>query len=213
MATDGSSMPTRLRTITLVAGVAFFSAVLITGAYEISHERILENERARLIASLNSVVDRPSSAEILATELALPPGDDDARIEQIFAMRQGARLVGWVYAFMAPAGYNGPIRMLLGIAPDGRIMRARVLRHRETPGLGDAIETEKSDWIRQFDGKSLGAPPVWALKADNGSFDALTGATVTPRAVVAAIESVLRYHSIHEPALTTELENTPYAPL
>ncbi|MGD8808520.1 MAG: RnfABCDGE type electron transport complex subunit G [Gammaproteobacteria bacterium] len=212
MATDREATSKRLRTIALVAGVAFCSAVIITGAYEISHERILENQRARLLASLNSVIDDRYASEVTAIELQVPDGDEGDQIERIFAMQRDATLIAWVYAFVAPQGYNGPIEMLAGIRPDGTITRARVLQHRETPGLGDGIEAEKSDWIHQFDGKSLSEPSVWALKVDNGTFDAMTGATVTPRAVVAGIESVLRYHSAHEPELVAELERAETSP-
>ena len=67
--------------------------------------------------------------------------------------------------------------------------------HRETPGLGDYIEEERSDWIYGFDGKSLDNPPLerWAVKKDGGAFDQLTGATITPRAIVKAVRKTLIY--------------------
>ena len=205
MATDAKQTLLRLKPVALVAGVALCSAVIVTAAWEVSHERILENERARLLASLNSVLDEESTGTAVATELSLPRIDDAGQIEQIFAMQQESRLIAWVYAFVAPQGYNGPIELLVGIRSDGTISRVRVLRHRETPGLGDVIEPEKSEWIRQFEGRSLGDPSTWALSLDGGSFDSITGATITPRAVVSAIESTLRYHSAHEQTLRNQL--------
>ena len=79
----------------------------------------------------------------------------------------------------------------------------RVVSHRETPGLGDAIDRERSDWIEQFAGKSLGNPDPkkWKVKKDGGAFDQLTGATITPRAVVAAVKRTLRYYRAHREAL------------
>ena len=185
----------------LVAGVALGSGLLITGAWELSHERILQNERTRLLASLTSVLDRASASEPVALELALPEGGRIPQVTQLYAMLDGDRVIAWVYVAVAPQGYNGPIELLVGVRPDHAIAGARVLRHRETPGLGDAIETEKSDWISQFQGTSLSNPSDWALANDGGSFDAITGATVTPRAVVAAIEAVLQYHETHVEAL------------
>ena len=72
----------------------------------------------------------------------------------------------------------------------------RVLAHRETPGLGDAIEAERSDWILGFAGKSLTGPPAerWKVKRDGGVFDQFTGATITPRAVVKAVKNTLLYY-------------------
>jgi electron transport complex protein RnfG len=69
----------------------------------------------------------------------------------------------------------------------------RVLKHSETPGLGDKIEPAKDDGIHAFDGKSLGDPAAdkWAVKKDGGVFDQFAGATITPRAVVRAVKGGL----------------------
>ena len=69
------------------------------------------------------------------------------------------------------------------------------VNHRETPGLGDAIEVERSDWILDFDDKAIGDPPQakWKVKRDGGEFDQFTGATITPRAVVGAVRDSLIY--------------------
>ncbi|HAD09787.1 MAG TPA: electron transporter RnfG, partial [Porticoccaceae bacterium] len=48
---------------------------------------------------------------------------------------------------VAPDGYSGDIRLIVGINRDGTIAGVRVLDHRETPGLGDKIDLKKSDWI------------------------------------------------------------------
>ena len=65
----------------------------------------------------------------------------------------------------------------------------------ETPGLGDKIDEQKSDWILGFSGKSLGNPPEekWKVKKDGGIFDQFTGATITPRKVVASVKRTLLY--------------------
>src|SRR5690606_19926340 len=95
------------------------------------------------------------------------------------------------------------IRLLVGISADGILTGVRVLSHRETPGLGDPIELRKSPWILQFDGKRLDDPPeaLWAVEKDGGIFDGLTGATVTPRAVVRAVRNTLLYFERHRDEL------------
>ena len=72
----------------------------------------------------------------------------------------------------------------------------RVVKHAETPGLGDAVEVRKSPWINDFAGKSLTDPTQdrWRVKRDGGDFDQFTGATITPRAVVAAVRNTLLYY-------------------
>lgn len=92
-------------------------------------------------------------------------------------------------------GYNGEIRMLVGIDEQQRISGVRVTQHQETPGLGDDIERRRSEWITAFDGLALNSLPPggWAVSKDGGHFDAFTGATITPRAVVDAVHSALQY--------------------
>lgn len=96
-------------------------------------------------------------------------------------------------------GYSGEIQVLLGVDPEGRILGVRVIRHTETPGLGDKIELAKSDWVLAFNGRSLGDPPPerWAVKKDGGVFDQFTGATITPRATVKAVKEGLVLFAAH----------------
>ena len=70
-----------------------------------------------------------------------------------------------------------------------------VIYHKETPVLGVKIDIKKSDWVRSFEGRSLDntAEPNWAVKKDGGDFDQMTGATITPRAIVNAVYKGLRY--------------------
>ena len=89
-------------------------------------------------------------------------------------------------------GYNGEIKLLIGIAPDHKtLLGVRVLAHKETPGLGDKIEARIHPWILQFAGKSL-ANTRFAVKKDGGDIDSFTGATITPRAVTNQVAEVLR---------------------
>ena len=103
--------------------------------------------------------------------------------------------VAVVLKFAAVNGYNGKIQLLAGINLNGSLTGVRVLNHTETPGLGDAIEIEKSNWVLGFSGRSLHHPSKesWAVRRDGGSFDQFTGATITPRAVVGALHLALEY--------------------
>lgn len=113
----------------------------------------------------------------------------------IYRARRGGQPVAALMELTTPDGYNGNIRLLLGIRQDGVVLGVRVLSHKETPGLGDGIERRKSDWITQFDGRSLGDPPAagWAVQRQGGVYDQLTGATITSRAVIQAVQRGLEY--------------------
>ena len=95
------------------------------------------------------------------------------------------------------------IHLLIGVSRDGVLTGVRAVSHRETPGLGDAIDVQKSKWITHFDGKSLASPARerWAVDKDDGDFDSITGATVTSRAVVKGVKNALLYFERHRDEL------------
>lgn len=106
-----------------------------------------------------------------------------------------------IFPVTAPDGYTTHIDMIVGIHTDGSLAGVRVIDHKETPGLGDKIETRKSDWIQQFAGMDLKTPNTaeneWAVKKDGGQFDQFTGATITPRAVVRSVRLALEFFQAH----------------
>jgi electron transport complex protein RnfG len=194
-----------VRSLIVVGVVAVAAAALVTSSYELSKDRIAANQRARLVASLNSVLD-PALGDTDLNPVLVDARDEllgSAGPIDVFIIMQGGRPAAAVFATIAPDGYNAEIQLLIGISPDERVTGVRAVRHRETPGLGDAIEIGKSNWIRQFDGKSLADPTLalWAVDRDEGAFDSLTGATVTPRAVVKAVKNTLLYFGAHKDEL------------
>jgi electron transport complex protein RnfG len=100
---------------------------------------------------------------------------------------------GFIVPAITQQGYNGEIKMWVGVDQTGTITGVRVIEHRETPGLGDKIMLQVSDWIMGFNGKSLQNPTAdgWRVRKDGGDFDHFTGATITPRAVVQAVHYAL----------------------
>lgn len=130
---------------------------------------------------------------------------------QAWVARRDGQPVGMIMPAVASDGYSGDIRLLVGIDLQGEVLGVRVTNHRETPGLGDRIETRKSDWIKSFDGKSLGNPhpKQWNVKKNGGAFDQFTGATITPRAVVKAVHRSLIYFRQNRRAILERLNAAP----
>jgi Na+-translocating ferredoxin:NAD+ oxidoreductase subunit G len=191
----------------LIGGVlAIAAAVAVTSTYEWSRGRIAANDRARIVARLNSVLD-PSlrGRDLTTTRLAVTDverlGSDDP--VDVFVIGEAGEPVAVLFASVAPHGYNAAINLLVGVSPAGAVTRVRAVAHRETAGLGDAIDAAKSDWIEQFNARSLTAPVIgqWAVEQDDGEFDAITGATVTSRAVVTAVKNTLLYFEQHRTEL------------
>ena len=190
----------RLHQIPITAAVLLLFAVtgtlLVALTFEGTREQIAANEREALLRKLNVLIPRQrydnaifqdtiqvSNAHLLGTGEPVT----------VYRARRGGEPVALVIAPVAPDGYSGTIRLLVGINLDGSLSGVRTLAHRETPGLGDKIEAERNDWILGFDGKSLDNPSLasWQVKRDGGAFDQFTGATITPRAVTRAVARTL----------------------
>ncbi len=185
-----------------LAAIGAFCAALVAITYSLTSERIAANEQAWLEKSLEpALAGLTFEGSVSESMLVIRrphdlPGPDDVIIYRVYADEHP---VAALFAVTARDGYAGAIRVLIGIEYDGTITGIRILEHRETPGLGDKIVSSRSDWVYQFDGRSLGDPRLeeWALKRDGGEFDQLTGASVTPRAVIKVAKETLIYFAAH----------------
>lgn len=187
-----------MRAAAILAGFGVIGALLVAITWQSTAERIAANERAFLLRSLADVLP-PGAYDnavhddaITVTERELLGTDDPVTI---YRARRDGQPVAAVLTPVAPGGYSGPIRLLVGVLEDGTLSGVRVVTHRETPGLGDKIEVERDDWILDFSGRRLGQPTLeqWAVRRDGGVFDQFTGATITARAVVSAVRDALIY--------------------
>lgn len=203
-----------LRHALATAGVLMmFTAVgtfLLTGTFEQTKEPIAKSEREAKRNLLAQVVPQAlHDNDLLQDTVQLAPSELLGQKTPSTAYR--ARLDGKATAVILEAiahdGYSGDIKLLIGITPEGKLTAVRVLAHKETPGLGDYIELSHSDWIKNFDGKSLAEEGLetqpegaltfedWKVRKDGGGFDYMAGATITPRAVVKAVRNALVYFS------------------
>lgn len=201
-------MPYRQIIITTIILLMFavIGTTLVAVTYERTRDQIAANERATLLRKLHRLIapeqhDNVLLEDVLAVRDVTLLGTDEP--VTVYRARKDGKPVSLVIETIAPDGYSGSIRLLVGINIDGSLSGVRVVGHRETPGLGDAIDETRSDWIHVFDGKSLHNPEAagWAVRKDGGSFDQLTGATITPRAVVKAVRNALLYYRQHQETL------------
>jgi Na+-translocating ferredoxin:NAD+ oxidoreductase subunit G len=163
------------------------------------------NATGEAIAAAEAKDLRDSLAEVLPQGMA----DNDFLKDTVDLEKDGktvtiyrARKEGVVKAALfkvAQRGYAGDIQVLMAVDSEGKTLGVRVLKHSETPGLGDKIEVKKDPWVKSFDGKSLTdpTPDKWAVKKDGGIFDQFAGATITPRAVVKAVKGGMDFYAEH----------------
>ncbi|MBA1147053.1 electron transport complex subunit RsxG [Ectothiorhodospiraceae bacterium WFHF3C12] len=190
----------------LLMGFAVAGTAIVAFVHQRTAERIAANEAAATRALIHEIVPAGSYDNDVVTDtvtITAPEalGSDDPL--PVYRARRDGQPVAAVMTVVAPDGYNGAIKLLVGVRDNGTVAGVRVVRHQETPGLGDGIEAARSDWITQFRGRSLQRPQPrqWRVAKDGGTFDQLTGATITSRAVVRAVREALVYFRSHRQAL------------
>lgn len=170
----------------------------------------LRIKEARSKALLEIVPASKHDNDMLQDTIALFDEALGHRGEQhLFLAKQGGKPYALIYPATARDGYSGDINYIVGIDIANRaVAGVRVLSHKETPGLGDKVDLRKSNWILDFNGRSLTNPTrdKWTVKKDGGDFDGFTGATITPRALVNSVASVLEYHNDNAIELLKQFE-------
>lgn len=186
-----------------LAGVA---AALLAWMYGLTRERIANNELEQRLRALRQVL--PADAydnepHLDVVMVADPELLGSAQLLPAYRARSADQPVAVVLTAVAPNGYAGEIRLLIGIGVDGRVVAVRVTSHSETPGLGDRIEAGKSNWIDSFSSMQTENPldKDWVLKKDGGMFDHMTGATITSHSVVTAVRNAVIYFNANREAL------------
>lgn len=181
----------------LLLGIA---ALLTSGALAwaagATREAIAAAEAKDLRDSLAEVLPAGfADNDLLSDKLQL---ERDGQPLVLYRARRAGAVKGAVFK-VAGRGYAGDIQVLMAVDAGGRVLGARVIKHSETPGLGDKIDVRKDPWIDGFAGKALGEPVAekWAVRKDGGVFDQFAGATITPRAVVKAVKGGLEFFAAH----------------
>lgn len=189
----------------LLGGFSMLAAVMLVSGNIATKDAIQERMQEDLRLSLSQVIPAETHDNDLLSHPLLIPQPDNKPLT-VYRGTEGMQVSSLAFEIVGQ-GYAGEIRLIMGLDNQGHILGVRVLSHAETPGLGDKIEEAKDDWILGFNRLGLDLVPdkEWAVKKDGGRFDQFSGATITPRAVVAAIKGGLQFFEANR----TELLVTP----
>jgi electron transport complex protein RnfG len=162
---------------------------------------------AGVLAFVDQKTQEPIANALKAEEMAavksvLPPFDNEADKDTLtigdelvsykfYRGRMKGEIVGAAFAVIAPNGYSGDIKVMVGVDTAGVVQGIEILDHRETPGLGAKIET--AEFRDQYKGRNLGDPETWDVMKDGGTFKQITGATISSRAVTHCIARALEF--------------------
>jgi electron transport complex, RnfABCDGE type, G subunit len=191
--------------ITPLGILALVCASLLFIVHGFTTGKITANARAFQLRVIDTVMPLPHDNPLYDDFIEVPvtgfTGDEDKIT--VYRARRDGQPAGVVLMPVTAKGYSGNIQLIIGIAFDGTLLGVSAIKHRETEGLGDRIDQDKSDWIRQFTDRSLAITPVeeWEVKADGGVFDQLSGATMTSRGVVNAVRETLEYYQANRDRL------------
>jgi electron transport complex protein RnfG len=171
-------------------------SALVAVTWTATADRIALNQQQAFLRNVYKLVDRNSiDNDLLKDVISIKSTDLSKTGIQVYRARRQGQPVAVIFSPIQGPGYASPIRMMIAVRADGVLGGVRILSHMETPGLGDKIDESRSDWILGFEGKSLDNPPIekWKVKKDGGIFDQFTGATITPRSIVATVKRTLIY--------------------
>ena len=190
----------------LLAMFAAAGTFFVSYTFDNTIDRITENKRLALLKAFHVLIppsahDNDIFSDVISVQNKALLGSNKSI--NVYRARKNNKSVAVIINSVAPDGYSGNIELLVAISVNDTLAGVRVVHHKETPGLGDAIEENRSDWITKFKQRSLTNPDKkgWAVKRDGGEFDQFTGATITPRAIVKAVYNTLRYYKENRDSL------------
>lgn len=178
------NMVSTLLVISMVAAISLGSVYNLTkGPIDLAKQKKQEEAIRKVLPEF----DRIETMKVKAIDLA-----DSLQFNMAYKLDE---FVGVAINTFTNKGFSGNIKIMVGLRPDGTIHNTSVLEHKETPGLGDKMQQNKSDWSLQFNDKN---PESFNLKMkkDGGSIDAITAATISSRAFTDAVQrAFLTYES------------------
>ena len=171
-------------------------SALVAITWSATAERIALNQQQAFLRNVYKLIKKDEiDNELLKDVITIHSPTLSKSAVQVYRARKQGEPVAVIFSPVQGPGYASPIKMMIAVRADGILGGVRILSHMETPGLGDKIDESRSDWILGFEGKSLQNPPPekWKVKKDGGVFDQFTGATITPRSIVATVKKTLEY--------------------
>ena len=194
----------------ILMAVGMVATAILSGTELVTRGPIAEAKRLEILRALTRVLpegfdNNPDTDIIQLSDKRLNRKEKPVTF---YRGRKGEVMLGAAFVVTAPDGYSGDIDIMMAVAPNGMITGVQVVGHAETPGLGDKMLT--TPWPEAFKGKNQ-SNVRWGVKKDGGEFDQFAGATITPRAIVAAVKRGLDFFVekkdvIFQPA-TTEKGN------
>lgn len=182
-----------LTIITLVSGVALGAVYEITKApIANAQEEAKQEAYKQVFEDADSFDDLEVDAKEAAEAVKAAGVDDGAEINEAVEAKQGGETIGYVITATDPNGYGGGIQVSVGIQNDGTVNGIAILSINETAGLG--MKASEPEFYEQYSGKQTDHFYVSKDGGEGEQIDAISGATITTRAVTGAVNASLGYY-------------------
>lgn len=187
-----------VRLIVVLGLITLICALLLGVINQVTEPLIEQNEIDTRNAAMAEIIPEAefedlnvvlSAEDAAAAGVSLPAGRTSAAINGVYKATKGGDDAGYCVQ-VQPKGFGGVLTMIVGINADGSIAGAKVTGHAETPGLGAKAQSD-ADWIGQYADQP--ADGQLAVTKDGGTLNAITGATITSRAVTDGVNTAAQY--------------------
>ncbi len=184
--------PGSTRLVASLAVAGFLSGLIVIGIYAATLPTITENKARELREAVFKVlpgVSRMQKLQFDRGQLLIKQDNKDDENTLYAGYDRNDRFVGYAIASQGP-GFQDTIRLLYGYLPaERKVVGMEILESRETPGLGDKIYKDAT-FVANFDDLAIDPQIVTVKKGTRetaNEVDAITGATISSKAVVRII--------------------------
>lgn len=171
------------RLVIVLTCISLLAALALTGVYALTKGPIEKGQKEKKEKALQSVL--PAYEGTVRDTVVVDA--DNEQIPVHLAIGKNGELCGAGIETYTKKAFSGRFDLMVGFDAEGAIVNTEVLKASETPGLGDKINKDKSDFALQFNHQNP-ADYQLVVKKDGGDVDAITAATISSRAYCDAVQ-------------------------
>ena len=181
----------------ILAAITVVSGLVLGAAYEVTKGPIAQTQAKQKQEACQAVYPEADSFEAMdvdqkAAKEAIKKMGTNATVDEVYSAVMDGSEAGYVITVTDKDGYGGDIQITVGIMSDGTVNGISFLSISETAGLG--MKAKEPAFYEQYQGKQA---EKFAVSKDGGEgepIDAISGATITSRAVTGAVNVALAYY-------------------
>lgn len=184
---DSSKKGGGILMLVVVLGLITFVCALLLGVVNgVTKDKIEQNGIETRNAAMSEIIPDAEFSDVeVPADFASPEDKNQPVVSGVYKATLGGADAGYCVE-VNPKGFGGALKMIVGINADGTVAGIKVTEASETPGLGAKAQSDKN-WIAQFAGQP--ADGSLAVTKDGGTINAITGATITSRAVTLGVNT------------------------